>query len=53
MELSCHENRLNARHQTYLMPNEEMHETPDGDETRDSRLSFNRSHRTDKFLSSI
>lgn len=35
MDLSCHENRLNERYGTWLMPGEEMHETPLGDVTQD------------------
>ncbi len=31
MDLSCSENHLNWRHGTYLMPGQELHETPDGD----------------------
>ncbi len=31
MDLSCATNRLNDQHATYLMPGQELHETPEGD----------------------
>ena len=33
--MQCGPNPLNERGLYYLMPGEELHETPDGDETRD------------------
>ena len=36
MDLSCRPNRLNERHAPmYLMPGEELHETPGGDVSED------------------
>lgn len=35
MDLSCRPNRLNERHATYLMPGQEMHDTPEGDLSED------------------
>lgn len=38
MDLSCHANRLNDQYATWLMPGQEMHETPQGDVSQDRRL---------------
>ena len=35
MDLSCVTNRLNDQHATFLMPGQELHETPDGDVSED------------------
>jgi len=45
MDLSCHANRLNERHPLYLMPGEEVHETPDGDLTEDHRQLHKTRHK--------
>ena len=38
MNLSCHETRVNANGVTYLMPGQELCETPEGDVTEDRCL---------------
>ena len=43
MELSCHTNRLNDQHATFLMPGEELHDTPQGDVTQDHTKVHGRS----------
>ena len=39
MDLSCRPNRLNERLGTYLMPGQEINETPAGDESADHASS--------------
>ncbi len=45
MDLSCAENRDNARYQTYLMPGDEINETPEGDLTEDHRRRTSKTRR--------
>ena len=41
MDLSCTENTANERYPFFLMPGQEVHETPEGDLSEDRQL-----HRT-------
>ena len=41
MDLSCTENKVNQRFPMYLMPGEELNETPAGDVSEDHHRSSN------------
>lgn len=45
MDLSCVTNRLNDQHATYLMPGQELHETPAGDVSQDVKAHRLRTRR--------